>query len=97
VISVVVLQNSMDLPRGGLGLSSKAYVTSTVSGNQTTCKEGESVSVMTEGVKDKPTAISIIKTEPNVSCACGQCNARFGSPILLKKMFDPRLCILSSF
>jgi hypothetical protein len=68
VICVVVLQNSMDLQKGELGLSSKAYVSSTVAGNQSTCKEAERVSEMTEEVKDKPTAISIIKTEPNVSC-----------------------------
>ena len=46
MISVVVLQNSMDLLKGELGSSSKTCATSTVDGNKVTGMEAERVSDM---------------------------------------------------
>jgi len=63
VISVVVLQHSMDLLRGELDSLSETCVTSTVV---------ERVNDMTEDEQD-PTTIPVIKTEPKVSCICGEC------------------------
>jgi hypothetical protein len=68
VISVVVLQSSMDLMNGEHVSSSEARGTSTVDGNQVTGKEAEIVSDVTE-VNNEPTTIPVIKTEPTVSCA----------------------------
>jgi len=63
VISVVVLQHSMDLLRGELDSLSETCVMSTVV---------ERVNDMTEDEQD-PTTIPVIKTEPKVSCICGEC------------------------
>jgi hypothetical protein len=59
VISVVVLQNSMDLLRDELGSCSVTCITST---------QVERVSDMTEDDKQEPTTIPVIKMEPKVSC-----------------------------
>jgi len=67
VISVVVLQNGMDLRKGERGSSSDTCVTSTVDGNQVTGKECERVSSVTEEEDHEPMAIAEIKMEPTVS------------------------------
>jgi hypothetical protein len=64
VINVVVLQNHMDLLRGELGSHSETCVTST---------QVEMVNGMTEEDEQEPTRIPVIKTEPKVSCVCGEC------------------------
>jgi hypothetical protein len=61
VISVVVLQNSMDLLRDELGSCSVTCITST---------QVERVNDMTEDDKQEPTTIPVIKMEPKVSCVC---------------------------
>jgi len=68
VISVVVLQNSMDLLNSELGSSNETRVTSTVDGNEVIGVEAERVSHISEVVDQETTAIPAIKTEPNVSC-----------------------------
>jgi hypothetical protein len=67
VISVVVLQNSMDLLSSELGTSDETRVTSTVDGNEVIGIAAERVSDISE-VADQETTIPTIKTEPNVSC-----------------------------
>ena len=68
MISVVVLQNSMDLLKGEVGSSGKTCATSTVDGNEGNDIEGERVLDITEGEDQEPTTITVIKTEPNASC-----------------------------
>ena len=68
MISVVVLQNSMDLLKGEVGSYSKACATSTVDGNEANGVEAERVLDITEEEDQEPTTITVIKTEPNVSC-----------------------------
>ena len=68
MISVVVLQNSMDLLKGEVGSSSKACATSTVDGNEANGVEAERILDITEEEDQDPTTITVIKTEPNVSC-----------------------------
>jgi len=69
VISVVVLQNSMDLVYSEPGSSNETQVTSTLAGNKMIGIEAEKVTHITEEEEDqKPTTIPAIKTEPNVSC-----------------------------
>ena len=68
MISVVVLQNSKDLLKGGVGSSSKRYATSTVDGNEAVGVEAEKVLAITEEADQDPMTITVIKTEPNVSC-----------------------------
>ena len=68
VISVVVLQNGMDLLKGERGSCSETRVTSTGDGNQVTGTEAGRVCVIKEEEDQKPTAIPVIKTEPEVSC-----------------------------
>jgi len=68
VISVVVLQNSMDLLNSELGSSNETRVTSTVDGNEVIGVEAERVSHISEVVDQETTTIPAIKTEPNVSC-----------------------------
>jgi len=70
VISVVVLQNSMDLLNVGLGSCNKTRVTSTLAGKEMIGIEAEKLTHITEeGEEDQePTAFPVIKTEPNVSC-----------------------------
>jgi hypothetical protein len=68
VISVVVLQNSMDLLKGELGSSSKPCVTSTLDGNQVTGIEADWVTDIKEEEEDQEQiTIPEIKTEPAVS------------------------------
>ncbi len=68
MISVVVLQNIMDLLKGELGSSSKTCATSTVDGNEANGIDAEKVLDITEEEDQEPTTITVIKTEPNVSC-----------------------------
>ena len=68
MISVVVLQNSKDLLKGEVGSFSKTYATSTVDGNEAIGVEAERVLDITEEGDQEPTTITVIKTEPNVSC-----------------------------
>ena len=67
VISVVVLQNGMDLLQGAFSSTSKTCVTSTVDGNENGI-EAERVSDVTKEEDQEPTTIPLIKTEPKVSC-----------------------------
>jgi hypothetical protein len=67
VISVVVLQNTMDFPKGELGSSSEACVMSTDDGNEVTGIMVERVTDITDEEGQKPT-IAVIKTEHEVSC-----------------------------
>ena len=67
MISVVILQNSMDLRKGGCGSSSDTCVISTVDGNQVTGIEGERVCSVTEEEDQESMTISEIKMEPKVS------------------------------
>jgi hypothetical protein len=67
VISVVVLQNSNHLLKGEVGSCSKTCATSTVYGNEAIGVEAERVLDVTEDKDQKPT-ITVIKTEPHVSC-----------------------------
>ena len=68
VINVLLSQNTKDLPKGELGSSSKTCATSTVDGNEANGVEAERVLDITEGEDQEPTTITVIKTEPNVSC-----------------------------
>ena len=68
VISVVVLQNGMDLGKGELDSSNKACVTSTLDGNTVASIEAEMVSHVTEEEDQEQTTDPVIKTEPNESC-----------------------------
>ena len=64
VISVLVLQNQMDLLRGELDSRSETRVTTA---------EVERVSAITEEDEQERTTTPVIKTEPKVSCVCGDC------------------------
>ena len=68
MISVVVLQNSKDLLKGEVGSSSERYATSTVDGNEAVGVEAERGLDITEGEDQEAMPITVIKTEPNVSC-----------------------------
>jgi len=72
VISVVVLQNCMDILKCELGSSNKTCVTSTVDGNVIGLR-AESISNMTEEEDQVPRTVPVIKTEPKVSCVCVVC------------------------
>jgi hypothetical protein len=67
VISVVVLQNSMDLRKGECCSSSDTCVIPTLDGNQVAGIEAERVSSVTEEDQESMT-IPEIKTEAKVSC-----------------------------
>jgi hypothetical protein len=67
VISVVVLQNSMDLLKGEPGSSNETCVTSIAEGSEVIGLEAEMVSNMTEEEDRQPRTIPVIKTEPKVS------------------------------
>jgi len=82
VISVVVLQNRMDLLKGELGSSNKTCVTSTVDGNTMASVEAEMVSHVTEEGEQEQMTISAIKTEPNESCV----------PVVSVTQISCRLC-----
>ena len=62
VISVLVLQNQMDLLRGERDSRSETRVTTA---------EVERVSAITEEDEQERTTTPVIKTEPKVSCVCG--------------------------
>ena len=68
MISVVVLQNSKDLLKGEVDSSSKTCATSTLVGNEAICVEAERLLDITEGEDQEAMPITVIKTEPNVSC-----------------------------
>ena len=63
MISVMVLQNSMDLLKGELGSSDKTCVTSALDGNMMASIEAERVSHVTEEKDQEPQTIPPIKTE----------------------------------
>ena len=67
MISVVILQNGMDLLKSELGSSSKTCVTSTLDGNQVTGIEAVWITDIKEEEDQEPTTIPEIKTEPKVS------------------------------
>jgi hypothetical protein len=67
MISLVVLQNGMDLRKGERGSSNKSCVISTVDGNHVTGIEAERVSSVTEEKDQESMTIPEIKTEPKVS------------------------------
>ena len=64
MISVVVLQNDMDLQRGELHARSETCVPST---------QLERVNDVTEEDEQEPMTVPEIKREPKVSCVCGEC------------------------
>ena len=64
MISVVVLQNGMDIVQGEPGSSDESCGTCTLGGNRVTSIEAERVSYITDKVDEE----LAIKTEPNVSC-----------------------------
>ena len=64
MISVLVLQNNMDVLNGEPGSSSDSCLTSTLDGNEVIAIEAERVS----DVADQETTIPGIKIESNVSC-----------------------------
>ena len=108
MISVMVLQNSMDLLKGELGSSSKRCVTSTLDGNQVTGVEAEWVTDIKEEEDQEPMTIPEIKTEPMVSvvpvvniCAflvgCIWNCLHLYQCVVVKQNFDSREWILSSF
>jgi hypothetical protein len=66
VISVVVLQNSMDLMKGELVSYSETSATSTVAGNEVIGIQAERVTDIQEEDRE-PTKIPVIKTEPKVT------------------------------
>ena len=68
VISVVVLQNHMDLLKGELGSSNKTCVTSTLDGNTVASIEAEMASHVTGEEDQEQTTIPVIKMVPNESC-----------------------------
>ena len=67
MISVVVVQNGMDLRKGERDSCSDACVISTVDGNEVNGMEAERVSSVTEEEDQESTTIPEIKTEPKVS------------------------------
>ena len=67
MISVVVLQNCMDLQKREPGSPNKTCVTSHLDGNEVIGIEAEMVSNMTEEEDREPGTIPLIKTEPKVS------------------------------
>jgi len=67
VISVMVLQNRMDLLNSELGSCSETCVMSSHERNEVPGINVERVTDMTEEDDQEPTTIPVIKTEPNVS------------------------------
>jgi len=68
VISVVVLQNSMDLLNSELGSSNETRVTSTVGGKEVTGIEAVRASDISEVADQETVTFPAIKTEPNENC-----------------------------
>ena len=73
MISVVVLQNRMDLLQSEPGSCDETRVTSTLDGNEVFGIEAESVSDISDVVNQENMTIPAVKTEPGVLCACGEC------------------------
>jgi hypothetical protein len=99
VISVVVLQNSMDLVKGELGSSSEACVTSTVVRNVVIGIEAERFIDMQEEEDQETTAIPVIKTEPKITDVSVGITFNIGyiqNSVLVKKI-KYRECISSRF
>ena len=67
MISVVVLQNHMDLLKGEPGSSNETCVSSILHKSEVIGIEAEKVSNMTEEEDREPTTVTVIKTEPEVS------------------------------
>jgi hypothetical protein len=67
VISVVVLQNPMDLLKGEPSSSKETCVSSILDVNEVNDIEAEMVSNMTDEENLLPRTIPVIKTEPEVS------------------------------
>ena len=67
MISVVVLQNSMDLLKGEVGSSAETCGTSAAVGKEVTGVEAERGSVIKEEEDQELWTIPVIKTEPEVS------------------------------
>jgi len=67
VISVVVLQNDMDILKGEHSSCSDTCVTCTVDGNEVIGVETERASDKEEEEDQEPMTIPVIKTEPKVS------------------------------
>jgi hypothetical protein len=65
---MVVLQNSMDLLKGGLGSSTETCAASNLDRNNATGIEAGRISDEKEEEDQKPTTIPVIRTEPKVSC-----------------------------
>jgi len=68
VISVVVLQNIMDLLNGELGSCDETRVTDTLDGKEVIGIEAERVSDVAEGGNQETTTIPAINSELNISC-----------------------------
>ena len=68
MINVLLSQNCKDLLKGELGSSSKTCATSTVDGSEANGIEAEKVLDITEEGDQDPTTVTVIKTEPNISC-----------------------------
>ena len=108
MISVLVLQNRMDLLKGELGSCSKTRVTSTLDGNQVTGIEAVWVTDVKEEEDQEPTTVPEIKTEPTVSVVrvvsvctfvigCVQNCHTLYQCVLVKQKFECREWILSGF
>ena len=107
MISVMVLQNRMDLLKDEIDSSSKTCVKSTHNGNKVTGIEAESVTCVQEEEDQEPMIIPVIKTEPKV---CGVpvvsvCTFHIGyiqnclllcQSVIMKQKFDSREWISSS-
>ena len=107
MISVMVLQNNMDLLKDEFGSSSKTCITSALNGNKVTGIEAERVPYIQEEEDQEPTIIPVIKTEPKVSggTVVSVCIFHIGyiqnclllcKPVLMNKKFDSREWISSS-
>ena len=107
MISVMVLQNNMDLLKDEFGSSSKTCVTSALNGNKVPGIEAERVTYIQEEEDQEPTIIPVIKTEPKVSGATvvSVCTFHIGyiqnclllcQSVLMNKKFDSREWISSS-
>ena len=68
MISVMVLQNPMDLLKDGLGPCCETCVMSTHDGNEVPGTSVERVTDVTEEENQEPVTNTVIKTEPEVSC-----------------------------
>jgi hypothetical protein len=67
-MSVVVLQNSMDLLNGELGSTSETFGSSNLDGCEVISREAERVTDIKEEEDQEPTTVPVIKAEPIVSC-----------------------------